>query len=717
MKKIIMLLICLSISISDSEQPIVLEDSDKKNYLNGYKIEEIKAGTLVKKISNSDRYEVIPQLETNISVDIQGMVASTIMDQIFINTSSKPIEAQYIFPLNNNCAIYDMFFIIDDRIVSSKIEEKIEAKRQYNEAKKDGKKASILNQQRPNIFSQSIANIMPNDSIRIRIKYVEPIAYENGEFEFRLPLSITPRYGEDNSEIEISKGVNRISSIVPDKSKINPQYIPKEINSGRGVAIDLSLDAGIEIIDCSSSHPILKNIIDKTKINVSLQNERIIADQDFIFKYKIEKKDEPQIATFISEMNGEDYYMIQAIPPKPKKDKNKISKEMTFIIDVSSSMHGNNMMYAKSALLEGINALSDDDYFNIIQFNDRFEYFKPYPIPASRDNIKDGLNYVSNLYANGGTHALPALEWAMNEPKQDKTMKMIVFITDGAVGYEDAVFSTINQSLGNTRIFPIAIGSAPNSFLLEKVAQISRGTHIYIKNNNDIISKMSGLLNKINKPILSDIKITLDKHADYYPNPIKDLYHNEPLVIFGKSDKINNKIKIEAETARGSYKKTIKIKKRRIKEHKSIPILWARKKIDFLMNQYRLNGTNTSDNKKDIKNQIVSISKKYNVLSKFTSFIAIENIISNYTGELFSTNVPSELPKNFEIKQIPKSDKKNNYKLASANISKKHSPRYINNRLPQTSTNNPLYLFVGSSLLLLSLILIQFRKCRLRKNV
>ena len=705
MKKITILIVSLSFIITNLENPVILNDSKEKPQLTGHRIHEIKAGTLVKKIKGTDRYEVIPRLETNVSIDIQGMVASTIMDQVFVNTSDKPIEAEYVFPLNNNCAIYDMFFIIDDRIISSKIEEKKEATKQYQEAKKDGKKASILTQERPNIFSQAIANIMPDDSIRIRIKYVEPIAYEDGEFEFRLPLAITPRFGEESSAVNISKGVKRVSSIVSDKSKINPVYMNQAVNNGRGVAIDITLDAGIEIINATASHPISKTIINKSKMSISLKNERIIADQDFIFKYKIEKKDEPQIATFISEMDGEDYYMIQAIPPKPKKNKNRIPKEMTFVIDVSSSMLGNNMMYAKSALLESLNALGEDDYFNIIQFNNGFDYYRASPITATKDNIEDGKNYVSNLYANGGTHALPALEWAMNEPKQENTMKMIVFITDGAVGYEDAVFQSINHYLGNSRIFSIAIGSAPNSFLLEKIAQLSRGTHTYIKNNNDIMSQMSNLLNKINNPILSDIKITLDKDADYYPNPIKDLYHNEPLIVFGKSDKINNKIKIEAQTARGKYKKTIKIKKRKIKEHKSIPVLWGRKKIDFLMNQYRLNGATSSKTKDDLKKEIVSISKKYNVLSKFTSFIAIENIISNYSGELFSTNVPSEIPKNFQTNKIPSNDKKNSYKLASANVNTNINNKYIPNRLPQTATDNPLYILIGTAMLLLGGIL------------
>ena len=417
---------------------------------------------------------------------------------------------------------------------------------------------------------------MPNDSIRIRIKYVEPIKYEDGEFEFRLPLAITPRFGEESSEINISKGLQRTSSIVTDKAKINPVYAPREIDNGRGIAININLDSGIEIKKVSASHPISKTKINESTMTINLKNERIIADQDFIFKYKIEKKDEPQIITFTSEMDGEEYYMIQAIPPKPKKDKNKIPKEMTFVIDISGSMTGNNIMYAKSALLEALNVLEEDDYFNIIPFNSGFSMYQNAPIIASRENIEDGKDYISNLSASGGTYALPALEWAMNEPQKENTMKMIVFITDGGVGYEDTVFQSIDNNLGNARIFPIAIGSAPNSFLLEKIAQLSRGTHTYIKNNNDIFNEMSNLLNKINQPVLSDIKITLDKNADYYPNPIKDLYLNEPLVIFGKSDKINNKIKIEATTSRGKYKKTIKIKKRKIKEHKSIPVLWER---------------------------------------------------------------------------------------------------------------------------------------------
>ena len=208
-------------------------------------------------------------------------------------------------------------------------------------------------------------------------------------------------------------------------------------------------------------------------------------------------------------------------------------------------------------------------------------------------------------------------------------------------------------------------------------------------------------MNRINKPVISDIQLKLDDEAELYPSPIKDLYEDEPIVIYGKSDDLKNKLTIEGKTGRGKYKETFKIKKRKLKEHASIPVLWARKKIESLMNDYRLRYSRNNQTKQDLKNQIIEVSKKYNVLSKFTSFIAIENIISNNTGELLSGNVPVELPKNWQTRQAPQFDKQQNTKFAHANVPNK----YTRTSLPQTGTDNPLYLLWGSILVLSSMIL------------
>ena len=282
---------------------------------------------------------------------------------------------------------------------------------------------------------------------------------------------------------------------------------------------------------------------------------------------------------------------------------------------------------------------------------------------------------------------------------------MIIFISDGALGYENEVFKLINNSQSDSRIFSINIGYAPNSFLLQKVAEMTRGSYIYIKNNRDIVDKIAKLTSKINSPIISDIQIKLDNTADVYPNPISDLYHKQPIIIFGKSDDLKNKITLTGKTSRGKYKKTFKIKKRKIKEHASIPTLWARKKIESLMNQYTLKSSKANKTKDDLKNEIIEISKKYNVLSKFTSFIAVEDIITNNTGKLLSGNVPLELPKNWEYKQAPQYDKNQSNSFKYASVKKMSRPS-----MPSTATNNPTYLLLGSLVFLSAILLSRIRK-------
>jgi len=720
MQYIIMLITILSISIPNTNQLelSVLDDAIETNKKQFVKIEEIKAGTLVRRISGTNDYELIPQLDTDISIDIQGMVSSTIMEQKFINNSDKPIEAMYVFPLNHHAAIHDMYFIIDNRIVRSQIEEKKEAKKQYNQAKKEGKRTSLLKQERPNIFTQSIANIMPNDTIMVRIKYVEELTYENQEFELRLPLAITPRYTMGNTEpgVNIKTGnLKKISTSVEDSKNIQPSFIPPTMPSSRGVSINIDLDAGLLIKNATASHKIIKEKISDKKMKIRLSNDQIIADQDFIFKYKVAEKNEPQITTFFSEKDGEDYYMIMAIPPDPKKNKSYIPKEMTFVLDVSGSMNGNNIKYAKMSVLEALDKLDTRDYFNIIAFDDNSYHFKYNPILATEENILEGMNFIDELKGGGGTQALPALAWALDEQHNPDFMKMIVFISDGALGYENEVFKLLDSSLKDSRIFSINIGYSPNSFLLEKIAKMSRGSNIYIRYPNDIINEIGTLIDKINSPIVSDIKIKLDNNADLYPNPINDLYHNEPILVFGKSDDLKNKITIEGKTSRGEYKETFRIKKRKLKEHTSIPVLWARKKIESLMDDYRLQYSKTSQKKDDLKKQIIQISKKYNVLSKFTSFIAIEDIISNNTGELLSGDVPIELPKNWEYKKAPQYDKNqpNSFKYAS----NKQQINQYNASMPSTATHNPTYLLWGSILLLSSITLLIIRQLRIHRNV
>jgi len=651
-------------------------------------IKDINAGTLVKKIEGTNKYELIPRIENNINVQINGMIANTQMEQLFINDSSEPIEVTYIFPLNHNAAVNDMYFIVNDRIIESKIKEKSQAKKEYIEAKKNGKRAAIVNQQRPNIFEQSMANIMPNDSIKVIINYVQNLQYENQAFTYRLPLSITPRYYKNSLNLN---STDPISSIISSDDKINPLYLDDSMDFSNDVSINLDLNLGFEIKEIESSHKITIKNHSKSHSTINLKNGKIQTDQDFILKYTIPSASEPQISVFQTKKFDDDYYMIMAMGPNDINLNQQISKEITFIIDKSGSMNGHNIEYAKISVIEALNNLKNNDSFNIISFNDNFDTFNYKPVQANQKNIELATKFIYDIESRGGTEALPALEWAMQEEHDNNKIKMIIFLTDGAVGYENDVFQLIDlYNVNNARIFPICIGYAPNSFLLEKVAEMTRGSYTYIKNHGEITKQLNLLFNKIENPVLSNIEINFDKNNEFYPNPIKDLYLNEPLMIFCKSDSPLNEINFKGETSNGDFVKTFNLNNIKVKKNPAIPFLWARKKISSLMNYYRLS---SDKNEKDtLKGKIIKISQDYNIISKFTSFIAIESEIVNKRDYLLSTNIAAKHPKNW------KKRKSNKPEIFNQN--------HIN--MPQTSTKNPLLLLLGLILMITAYFMRRF---------
>ena len=399
--------------------------------------------------------------------------------------------------------------------------------------------------------------------------------------------------------------------------------------------------------------------------------------------------DKPQISVFSTKRDNQDYYMIMAMGPNNINNNQHIPKEVTFIIDKSGSMKGHNIEYAKISVTQALNNLNSNDSFNIITYSNDFIKYNFKPVQANQENIASAKNFINDIIAEGGTEALPALEWAMKEEHEDTKMKMIIFLTDGAVGYEKDVFQLIDQyNISDARIFPICIGYAPNSFLLEKVAEMTRGSYTYIKHHGEITKKLTNLFNKIENPILSNISINFDKETDYYPSPIKDLYFNEPLIVFCKTNSSLNEITFNGIESNGEFKKTFNLNNIVANENSAIPTLWARKKIATLMDEHRLSTDTTITN--NIKKEVINISEDYNIISKFTSFIAIESEIANKKGYLLSTNIGAQHPKNWKKNKSKKPESKN----------------YTHyNQMPQTATNNSLHLIIGLCLLFLALFI------------
>ena len=680
------ILITLTISFADEQKapPIKLGD--------------VNEAMLLVKGDEEGFYHQLPKLDTKVRIRIDGMVASATVDQAFTNNNGKPIEAIYVFPLPDQAAVYEMQMLINDRLITSKVQKRAQAKKTYEKAKKAGKRASLTEQERPNIFTNSVANIMPNDTIIVRLKYVDYLDYRRGVFSLRYPMVVGPRYIPGNEIKSYSgSGWSYDTDQVRDASRITPPLLPGGQRTGNTIALEVDLETGLELDEISSvSHEI--TIVDRGPGSrlIKLKNLNTIPNRDFVLQYSIKQGTEPKAALFTAKKNNEDYFMLMALPPVELKE-DHLPKEMIFVIDVSGSMSGESIRQAQLGLIKAINSLGERNLFNIIPFNDTYSTFYKYPVLATEMNKKNAVKYVSRLEAGGGTYALPALIHGMRQAGEIGAVSMIFFITDGAVGNENQLLRNIKANLGDSRLFCIGIGSAPNAFLLRKAAQIGRGTFTFISNSKEIQDKMDGLLQQVNMPVLTDIQLNLSGEVDLQPELINDLFHGEPLLVFGKLDSLTKQdVFFTGRSTAGKFEEKLALELDKGKSDPAIPTLWARKKISVLMDEYRLGNVL-------IWKDIVDLALEHNLVTKFTSFVAGENRIINMPQDLVSLAVPTDLPAGWHYDKVLGQPNKPNIRTASSNGK---VLRMASNTvsLPQTGTSYPLVFLFGMTLLMIGFV-------------
>ena len=673
------------------------------------KINDAKEGVLLGEPDEEGYREIINNLHTNVHIDIKGMVSSTTVDQIFTNDSSSPIEATYVFPLPPDAAVNHMTMIINDRIIQGEIKEKVEAKKVYEKAKKEGKRASLTEQKRGNIFTNSVANIMPGDTIIVRTKYVNEIKYNKGTFSLRFPMVVAPRYIAGTKISGYSgNGWAFDTDIVPDASQITPTVVKPNERSKNSISLSVNLDVGLDVETIySPSHNIDIDKIIEGLYNIKLNKDKALPNKDFVLDYSIAKGKEPKAALFVNNINDQNYFMLMAMPPHENSNEiNKMPKDMIFIIDVSGSMAGTSLEQAKSSLIYAIAKLKETDGFNVIPFESNYTVLSQNTIKATSENKRMAIEYINRLTSKGGTEMLQPLEFALKIPSDDNKIKMVVFITDGSVANEQQLFRLVKNNLGNARLFSIGIGSAPNSHLLEKISREGRGTFTYISNISDVTSKVSKLFNKIEAPVLTNIKFSLDGKHEIYPNPIPDLFMDEPLVVFGKVDEVDNLSAVfSGKNNNGYFKIDIPINLSKSENHPSISSIWGRKKIASYMDEWHLR------NDLNIKQKIIDIALAHNLVSKFTSFVAVEHKIANPEGQIASIPISVDLPEGWDYDKIFG---------AHSKMVRKQSPKSkvktLEISLPTTATNMPRYILLGLSLILLSIILLIKPKVEYIKN-
>ncbi len=573
-------------------------------------------------------------LDTKVQMDITGNINRVTVKQSFINPSNEWTEGVYVFPLPEDSAVDQLRMYIDDRVIEGQIHEKKEAKKIYEKAKKEGKSASLVEQQRPNIFTTSVANIAPGGTITVAIEYQQAVLIDNNTYSIRFPMVVGDRYipGTPIKTPANSLGVAPNTHEVEDASKITPPsennisyFFDQKYETYLPVTIDINLMAGFDVASIGSSYHKVNTVdINQNTKHITL-DESYQADRDFELTWSANQTDEPEIALFTQQKDDNLYLLLMATPPKDEVFKvSSRPRELIFIIDSSGSMSGSSMAQAKEALIKALGRLKSTDRFNIIDFDDSFYPLFDSAMPAIDMNKSNAKRFLNKVSADGGTQMLGPISYALRsrDANSKNYLRQIVFLTDGQSGNEIAIFNSVETNIKDDRFFTIGIGSAPNSYLLTKLADFGRGAFTYIGYFEEVSQKMDDLFVKLESPALTDIKVSFppEINAELALDVIYDLYAGETITAVYKMNALPNSLAITGKTIDGDFSKDITINSS--KNTKGLDILWARRKIDRLTDIH--NNAYTSRVENLSKKDIIGLALEYHLVSRFTSLVAVD---------------------------------------------------------------------------------------------
>ncbi|MBW9062675.1 marine proteobacterial sortase target protein [Rhizobium herbae] len=599
-----------------------------------------------------------PRLATDVLIDVNGPILRTRVTQRFRNPSKGWVEGTYVFPLPENAAVDTLKMQIGDRFIEGQIKAREEARKVYEEAKASGKKTALLEQQRPNIFTNQVANIGPGETIIVQIEYQGSVHQSGGAFSLRFPMVVAPRYNPDpivqTVDLDPSSGY-AVSDPVPDRGKIAPPVLdPAENARINPVTLTVNLNAGFPIGTLTSPfHETDVRTVDDMARVISLKSGSVPADKDFELSWNAAAGKAPHAGLFRETVDGKTYLLGFVTPPTDEAATETTPKrEVVFVIDNSGSMAGTSIEQARDSLALAISRLRPEDRFNVIRFDDTMSMHFPSLVPATPDKREDAIAFVRGLTADGGTEMLPALEAALRTqgPIEPGTLRQVVFLTDGAIGNEAQLFDEISKNRGDARVFTVGIGSAPNTHFMTKAAELGRGTFTLIGSEDQVAARMGELFDKLENPAMTDIAVTFAgaNAQDITPNPMPDLYRGEPVVLTAKLDGTSPAGKLQITGKTGEQPWRIELDVAKASRGNGIAKLWARRKIDDLeANAYAVNDGAALDRK------IETVALAHHLVSRVTSLVAVDVTPSRPAGEpVASTDVPLNLPEGWDFEKV-----------------------------------------------------------------
>lgn len=574
--------------------------------------------------------ESFPLKSTNVVANISGVIADVTVTQVYENRGTTPINAKYVFPGSTRAAVHGMRIRVGDKAVVAQIREREKAAQEFAEAKAAGKNAALLEQQRPNVFTMAVANIMPGDHVEVQLTYSEMLIPEQRTYQFVYPTVVGPRYS------------NTPESAAPETSKwVKSPYLHQGEPSPATFSIEVNISSGIPIAELrSTSHTPRIEWEGLSLAHVSLDNDP--GNRDFILDYRLSGK-EIQSGLIVYESGKENFFLLTVQPPERIAAKDIPPREYIFVLDVSGSMHGLPLDTAKRVLETLAGNLKPTDTFNVVLFSGASRVFSPSSLTASPQNVQRALSLIARENGGGGTELAAALETAIKLPRSGYVSRTVVVVTDGFIAEESAAFNLIHENLNSTNFFAFGIGSGVNRYLIDGVARAGQGEPFIVTGPQEADAAGQRFREYIESPVLTNVRVNYRGFEAFDVEPgtqQPDLFAERPVVVFGKwRGPKQGQIEVTGRTANGTFTKVFDVKDSATRpEHAALPQLWARTRIA------RLSDFNFQRSDPESIREVTTLGLTYSLLTQHTSFIAVLEEVRNAAGKANSVDQPLPLP-------------------------------------------------------------------------
>lgn len=633
--------LCCRVASAESPQPLLRSADQLQVYTDPGELPQFE-------VRQDGKTLKLPLEHTDVQADIVGYVARVTVTQTYGNPYTDPIEAVYIFPLPENSAVDDMKMVIGERIIESDIQKRDQARQTYQQAKQQGQTAALLEQERPNVFTQSVANIAPGERINVVIRYVQNLTYDAGAYEFVFPMVVGPRFIPGNpSGTASGLGYAKDTDRVPDASRISPPVIGTGVRSGHDISIAVRVDAGLAIKTWEvPTHDVDARAADPRHLQLKLKSHDSLPNRDFVMKYRVDGN-LPQVALLQHHDKKAGYFSLMIQPPTLDVDALVGSREIIFVMDVSGSMHGVPLSMCKDAMREALQRLRPVDTFNVLTFSGQTAKLWQQPMPANQAHLQQATSFIDGLRAAGGTMMGPAVQEALQPAVQAGRHRYVFFMTDGYTGEEEAIMQgarklvTAQEERGQrAKVFSFGVGSSVNRHLIDGMAKAGKGLAVYASTRQDPADGVNKFFHYIDHAVLTDLAIDWGGLVveDLYPATLPDLFASRPLIVQGR--------------LRGMRDGTVNIRGLAQGRRVELPLkvtatsdgepvletLWARAKIDSLEQDLAYSGQTAAT-----VDAITALGLTHRLVTRFTSFVAVDKS-RTVNGTLKTILQPVETP-------------------------------------------------------------------------